>query len=59
MARKKQQPTWTPATEFKVTKLKANGPKPGQSLRGWLYGKDKEQQDFDVLKARKLQRGEL
>lgn len=26
---------------FKVIKLPANGPKPGQSTRNWLYGKDK------------------
>jgi hypothetical protein len=50
---------WSPATEFKVVRLRPNGPKPGQSLRGWLYGKQMEQRDFDALKARKLQRGEL
>lgn len=43
MSRRKK-PSWTPASEFKVIKLKPNGPKPGQSTAGWLYGKDKESQ---------------
>lgn len=59
MARRKDQQDWTPATEFRVTRLRPNGPKPGQSMRAWLYGKEREQADFDRLKARKLQRGEL
>lgn len=27
---------------FKIIKLPRNGPKPGQSTKAWLYGKDKE-----------------
>ena len=50
---------WTPATEFRVVRLKANGPKAGQSVQAWQRGKDKEQVRFDAAKARKLQRGEL
>jgi hypothetical protein len=26
---------------YRITKLPPNGPKPGQSVSGWLYGKDK------------------
>lgn len=44
MPRKK--PSWKPATSFKVTKLKPNGPKAGQSTDAWMYGKEKEEQDF-------------
>lgn len=57
--RRKQQQDWVPATEFKVTRLRPNGPKPGQSTRAWLYGKEKEQQEFDAKKAHLQQRGEL
>jgi hypothetical protein len=45
MARPKR-PAWTPATEFKVTKLKPNGPKPGQSVDAFIYGKDKGYQEL-------------
>ena len=44
MPRKKRD--WKPATSFKVTKLKPNGPKNGQSADAWLYGKQKEERDF-------------
>ena len=44
MTRKKS--SWKPATSFKVTKLKPNGPKANQSLDAWLHGKQKEEQDF-------------
>lgn len=44
MPRKKQ--SWTAATEFKVTKLKPNGPKDGQSVDAWMYGKTKAYQDL-------------
>ena len=36
--RKKKQ-TWKPATKWKVKKLKPAGPKPGQSVGAYLYGK--------------------
>ena len=42
---RKKKPTWQPATEFKVTKLKSNGPKAGQSLDAYLYGKTKGHQE--------------
>lgn len=42
---KKQKPSWTPATQFKVTKLKRNGPKKGQTLDSFLYGKTKGHQE--------------
>lgn len=43
---RRRQPRWTPATEFKVTKLPPNGPKPGQRLDAWLYGKEKAHQQL-------------
>lgn len=55
----KRKQTWTEATTFRVVKLKANGPKVGQSTEAWQRGKDREQERFDQLKERKLQRGEL
>jgi hypothetical protein len=45
MARRKK-PGWKPAVEFKVIKLKPNGPKPGQSVDAFIYGKDKGYQDL-------------
>lgn len=41
MSRRHKKPSWTPATAFKVVRLKPNGPKPGQSVDAWLYGKTK------------------
>jgi hypothetical protein len=43
---RKKKPTWTAATEFKVTKLKPNGPKDGQSVDAWMHGKTKGYQDL-------------
>lgn len=57
MVKKRQQ--WVAATTFRTIKLKANGPKPGQSTEAWQRGKDREQERFDEIKQRKLQRGEL
>lgn len=37
--KRKRQPTWQPATEFRVTKLRPAGPKPGQSQESFLRGK--------------------
>jgi hypothetical protein len=31
-------------TEPRITKLPRNGPKPGQSVNAWLYGKSKSEQ---------------
>ena len=37
----RRKPTWQPATEFKVTKLKRNGPKGDQTAAQWMQGKVK------------------
>lgn len=44
--RRRKAPSWTPATTFTVTKLKTNGPKPGQSVDAFIYGKDKGYQEL-------------
>jgi len=31
---------------FKIIKLPRNGPKPGQSTKAWLYGKEQEAKEF-------------
>jgi hypothetical protein len=36
----RRKPTWKPATTFKVIKLEPNGPKPGQPVDAYLYGRD-------------------
>jgi len=46
MSRRRKKPSWTPAREFKLTKLKPNGPKSGQSVDAWLYGKGKSHQEL-------------
>jgi hypothetical protein len=38
---RRKPPSWTPATNFTVTKLKPNGPKPGQSTEAFIFGKGK------------------
>jgi hypothetical protein len=35
--------------DYKIVKLPPNGPKPGQSTRAWLYGKGKEEEEFQKL----------
>jgi hypothetical protein len=42
----RKQPTWKPATSFTLTKLHPNGPKPGQSVSAWMYGKTKAYQEL-------------
>lgn len=39
--------------EFKVIKLPRNGPKPGQSVNAWLYGKKLEENRFQQIKEKK------
>jgi len=39
--------------EFKVIKLPRNGPKPGQSVNTWLYGKKLEENRFQQIKEKK------
>jgi hypothetical protein len=37
--------------EPKIIRLPRNGPKPGQSMNNWLYGKDKtEQRELERLR---------
>lgn len=43
---KPKHPTWQPATEFRVVRLPANGPKSGQSIDRWLYGKERAHQEL-------------
>ena len=38
--------TFKPATKFFVKKLKRNGPKNGQSVRAYLYGRSKQDEKF-------------
>jgi len=44
VARKKKQ-TWKPAKSFTVTKLPPSGPKAGQSVDRWVYGKTKRHEE--------------
>ena len=43
---RKKKPSFTPATEFKVTKLKRSGPKPGTNVNSYLYARSKANQEF-------------
>jgi hypothetical protein len=43
---KRKQPTWEPAKKFTVKRLKPSGPKPGQSIDAFLYGKTKGSQEL-------------
>ena len=42
MGTMKKKKSWEPATEWKVKKLKRAGPKKGQSVEAYLYGKTKD-----------------
>ena len=35
----KKTKEWTPATNFTLKKLRAAGPKPGQSVNAYMYGR--------------------
>ena len=37
--KRKRQPTWQPAEQFRIIKLPPAGPKPGQSQESFLRGK--------------------
>ncbi len=52
--RKKQD--WTPATEFKITKLRRNGPKKGQSYEAWARGKQKNDQEWEEIRDKNLRK---
>ena len=41
--------SWTPATEYKVTKLPTAGPKPGQSVDHYMAGKALQHDQFQQL----------
>ena len=45
--------SWTPANTFRTTKLKSAGPKDGQSVRSYLYGKKLESQKWSRRLASK------
>jgi len=41
----------------KITRLPRNGPKPGQSVSAWLYGKNKsEQTELERLRWQEVKR---
>ena len=46
MPYRKKKPSFTPAKEVKVTKLKRSGPKPGTNLDAYLYARTKRDQEF-------------
>jgi hypothetical protein len=46
MTRKQSKQSWTPATEYKVTKLPSRGPKPGQSVESYMRGKDMQDKEI-------------
>lgn len=52
MARRKRQPSWQPATEFRVTKLRPAGPRPGQSQESFLRGKAEGDRRWDRIRER-------
>ena len=55
MARRKKQ-DWKPATEFTVTRLQRNGPKPGQSYESWAAGKRKADKEWDDMRVKNIDR---
>ena len=46
MSKRKKAPHFTQPAEFKVIKLKRCGPKPGQALDAYLYGKTKSYEEL-------------
>ena len=46
-------------TEWKVTKLPANGPKKGQSVRSWEAGKRMGDAQWAKLRAKAIDEGRL
>lgn len=52
----KRKTKFTPATEFKTTKLKRNGPKNGMSTEAWLRGKAKGDAKWDKVRDRNMRR---
>ena len=46
-------------TEWKVTKLPANGPKKGQSTKAWLHGKRMGDADWEKKRNKAINEGRL
>jgi hypothetical protein len=49
---KRKNPNFIPATSFRVTKLKPNGPKDGQSTESWERGKAKGDEKWDKTREK-------
>jgi hypothetical protein len=49
MKQKQREKSWKPATEFKLTKLKPAGPKEGQSLSSYMYGRAKSDAEWRTM----------
>ena len=49
MKQKAKEKSWKPATEFKLTKLKPSGPKPGQSTDSYLLGRAKGDAEWRTM----------
>jgi hypothetical protein len=47
--KKNTQETWKPADKFKVIKLKSTGPKEGQSLTSYMYGRAKSDAEWRTM----------
>ena len=43
----KKKETWAPALKLKVTKLKPAGPKKGQSTASFMFGKERQDAQWD------------
>ena len=43
---RKKKPSWKPAIEFKTTKLKRSGPKPGTNVNSYLYARQKADEEL-------------
>ena len=46
---KKKDKDWKPATEFTVKKLRRTGPKEGQSLSYYMYGRSKGDAEWRTM----------
>tara|TARA_R110002012_G_C11275126_1_gene569950 strand:- start:103 stop:276 length:174 start_codon:yes stop_codon:yes gene_type:complete len=49
---KRKKASFIPATSFRVTKLKPNGPKDGQSTEAWERGKVKSDRRWDETREK-------
>lgn len=53
---RRKKPSFTPATEFKVTRLKRNGPKEGQSYDSWAKGKERSDNEWNGQREKNFNR---